>query len=120
MRLLGALDIQGATVWPVLVLYFCPAYLKCRALTHDFATYAKRTTRRRPSPTNGIPSTTGLTLAKFSVSLQKAMFGDADPKQNELAFLYLPKSTENYSWTQIWTRCPAGTSKECSPRDESG
>jgi formate dehydrogenase major subunit len=48
---------------------------------------------------------------KFTVSLMKAMYGDAAQKHNGWAFDYLPKVDRNYGWVQLWDNMYNGVVK---------
>jgi formate dehydrogenase major subunit len=48
---------------------------------------------------------------QFTVSLLKALYGDAAKKENDWAFHYLPKVDRNYSWTEIWDNMYRGQVK---------
>jgi formate dehydrogenase major subunit len=107
----GHSNIQGATDMAG-IFDNLPGYIKVPTPTdNDLATFLKRITptASKPSPWNSFNYWSN--TPKFTVSLLKAMYGDAATKQNDFAFDYLPKVDRNYSWTQIWDQMYRGTVK---------
>jgi formate dehydrogenase major subunit len=107
----GHSNIQGATDMAG-IFDNLPGYIKVPTPTdNDLATFLKRITptASKPGPWNSFNYWSN--TPKFTVSLLKAMYGDAATKQNDFAFDYLPKVDRNYSWTQIWDQMYRGTVK---------
>ncbi len=107
----GHSNIQGATDMAG-IFDNLPGYIKVPNPTDkDLATFLKRITptASKPGPWNSFNYWSN--TPKFTVSLLKAMYGDAATKQNDFAFDYLPKVDRNYSWTQIWDQMYRGTVK---------
>jgi formate dehydrogenase-N alpha subunit len=107
----GHSNIQGATdlagIFDIL-----PGYLKMPSPDDkDLATFLKRTTPTSSKPAPWDSFNYWSNTPKFTVSLLKAMYGDAATKQNDWAFHYLPKIDRNYSWTQIWDHMYRGDIK---------
>ena len=107
----GHSNIQGATdmagIFDVL-----PGYLKMASPDDvDLATYLKRTTPTSSKPAEWDSFNYWSNTPKFTVSLLKALYGDAAKKENDWAFHYLPKIDRNYSWTEIWNGMHEGTVK---------
>ncbi len=105
----GHSNIQGATdmagIFDVL-----PGYLKMAAPDDvDLATYLKRTTPTPSKPAEWDSFNYWSNTPRFTVSLLKALYGDAARKENDWAFHYLPKIDRNYSWTEIWNGMHEGT-----------
>jgi formate dehydrogenase major subunit len=107
----GHSNIQGATdmagIFDVL-----PGYLKMAAPDDvDLATYLKRTTPTSSKPAEWDSFNYWSNTPRFTVSLLKALYGDAAKKENDWAFHYLPKIERNYSWTEIWNGMHEGRVK---------
>jgi formate dehydrogenase major subunit len=98
----GHSNIQGAT--DMAGLYdSMPGYLKGPIPTDtDLATYLKRTTPTASKPAPWESMNYYANTPKFTVSLLKALYGDAATKQNDFAFHYFPKFGKDCSWTHIW------------------
>jgi formate dehydrogenase major subunit len=98
----GHSNIQGATDMAG-VFDILPGYLKVPSPDDvDLATYLKRTTPTISKPPEWDSFNYWSNTPKFTVSLLKALYGDAAKKDNDWAFDYLPKIDRQYSWTQIW------------------
>ena len=98
----GHSNIQGATDMAG-VFDILPGYLKMPAPDDvDLATYLKRTTPTSSKPAEWDSYNYWSNTPKFTVSLLKALYGDAARKENDWAFHYLPKIDRKYSWTEIW------------------
>ena len=98
----GHSNIQGATDMAG-VFDILPGYLKMPAPDDvDLATYLKRTTPTASKPAEWDSYNYWSNTPKFTVSLLKALYGDAARKENDWAFQYLPKIDRKYSWTEIW------------------
>ncbi len=107
----GHSNIQGATDMGG-VFDIWPGYLKVpNPADVDLATYLKRTspTSSKPEPWDSFNYWSN--TPKFTVSLLKALYGDAATKENDFAFHYMPKVDRNYSWTQIWDNMYRGSVK---------
>ncbi len=107
----GHSNIQGATdmagIFDVL-----PGYLKMASPDDlDLATYLKRTTPTASKPAEWDSFNYWSNTPRFTVSLLKALYGDAARRENDWAFHYLPKIDRNYSWTEIWNGLHEGTVK---------
>src|ERR1700751_5988783 len=107
----GHSNIQGATDMAGL-FDALPGYLKVPTPADtSFDAWMKRIT---PTPSKPAPWDSfnyyGNT-PKFTVSLLKALYGDAATKQNSWAFDYLPKVDRNYSWVQMWDNMYRGNLK---------
>src|SRR5271163_4382620 len=98
----GHSNIQGATDMAGL-FDSLPGYLKAPIPADiDFKTYMARVT---PTPSKPAPWDSFnyySNTSKFTVSLLKAMYGDAAKKENGWAFDYLPKVDREYSWVHIF------------------
>jgi formate dehydrogenase major subunit len=107
----GHSNIQGATDMAGL-FDSLPGYLKAPIPTDiDFKTYMARVT---PTPSKPAPWDSFnyySNTSKFTVSLLKAMYGDAAKKENDWALDYLPKVDRDYSWTEIWDNMYQGRVK---------
>src|SRR6478672_4738213 len=98
----GHSNIQGATDMAG-IFDILPGYLKMAAPDDvDLATYLTRTTPTVSKPAEWDSFNYWSNTPKFTVSLLKALYGDAARKENDWAFHYLPKIDRNYSWTEIW------------------
>src|SRR5579872_5518462 len=107
----GHSNIQGATdiggVFDIL-----PGYLKVPVpADKDFDTYVARTTPKSAKPNEWDSFNYWSNTPKFSVSLLKAMYGDAAKKENDWAFHYLPKIDRKYSWAEQWDAMYQGNVK---------
>src|SRR6478672_8299248 len=107
----GHSNIQGATDMGGVFDIF-PGYLKMPAATDtDFKTYLDRITPKSTKPAKWASFNYWSNTPKFTVSLLKALYGDAARKENDWAFSYLPKIDRNYSWTEIWNGMHEGRVK---------
>jgi len=107
----GHSNIQGATDMGG-VFDIWPGYLKVPNPTDvNLAAYLKRTTPTSSKPAPWDSFNYWSNTPKFTVSLLKALYGDAATKENDFAFSYMPKADRNYSWTQIWDNMYRGTVK---------
>src|ERR1051325_5042184 len=107
----GHSNIQGATDMGGVFDIF-PGYLKMPNPTDiDLATYLKRTTPTASKPSEWDSFNYWSNTPKFTVSLLKAMYGDAAKKENDFAFHYLPKIDRRYAWTEMWDRMYTGEVK---------
>src|SRR4051812_26081890 len=107
----GHSNIQGATDMAG-IFDILPGYLKMAAPDDvDLATYLKRTTPTVSKPAEWDSFNYWSNTPKFTVSLLKALYGDAARKENDWAFSYLPKIDRNYSWTEIWNGMHEGRVK---------
>ncbi len=98
----GHSNIQGATDMAGL-FDSLPGYLKAPVPADaDFKTYMARVTPTASKPAPWDSFNYYSNTSKFTVSLLKALYGDAAKKDNDWAFHYLPKVDRNYSWTEIW------------------
>ena len=107
----GHSNIQGATDMAG-IFDILPGYLKMAAPDDvDLATYLKRTTPTSSKPAEWDSFNYWSNTPRFTVSLLKALYGDAARKENDWAFHYLPKIERNYSWTEIWNGMHEGRVK---------
>ncbi len=107
----GHSNIQGATDMAG-IFDILPGYLKMAAPDDtDLATYLKRTTPTSSKPAEWDSFNYWSNNPRFTVSLLKALYGDAARKENDWAFHYLPKIDRNYSWTEIWNGMHEGRVK---------
>jgi formate dehydrogenase major subunit len=98
----GHSNIQGATDMAG-IFENLPGYLKVPTPADgSFEGWMKRITPTPSKPNDWQSFNYWGNTAKFAVSFQKAMYGDAATKQNDWAYDYLPKVDRNYSWTYIW------------------
>jgi formate dehydrogenase major subunit len=98
----GHSNIQGATDMAG-IFDNLPGYLKVPTpADQDFAGWMKRITPTSSKPKDWESYNYWSNTPKFTVSFQKAMYGDAATKQNDWAFAYLPKVDREYSWVHIW------------------
>src|SRR5690349_12321755 len=104
----GHSNIQGATDMAG-IFDILPGYLKVPTPADtDLKTYLARTTPKSSKPKEWDSYNYWSNTPAFTVSLLKALFGDAATKENDWAFHYLPKIDRNHSWTQIWDDMYAG------------
>ena len=106
----GESNVQGSTDH-CLLWHIWPGYLKTsRADDPDLAAY-----NRRCTPTTGDPRSANWwsNYPKYSVSLLKAMFGDAARPDNDFGFAWLPKVDEatDYGWLSLFDRMYHGRFK---------
>jgi formate dehydrogenase major subunit len=98
----GHSNIQGATDMAGL-FDSLPGYLKVPTPADaSFDAWMKRITPTSSKPAAWDSYNYYSNTPKFTVSLLKALYGDAATKQNGWAFDYLPKVDRNYSWVQMW------------------
>jgi formate dehydrogenase major subunit len=98
----GHSNIQGATdmggVYDIL-----PGYLKIpQAVDLNLEGYLKRTTPTQSKPNGWDSFNYWSNTPKFTVSLLKAMYGNAATKENNWAFDWLPKVDRRYAWADLW------------------
>ena len=107
----GHSNIQGATDMAG-IFDNLPGYLKVPTpADQDFAGWMKRITPTSSKPKDWESYNYWSNTPKFTVSFQKAMYGDAATKQNDWAFAYLPKVDREYSWVHIWDEMYRGKVK---------
>jgi formate dehydrogenase major subunit len=107
----GHSNIQGATDMAGL-FDSLPGYLKAPIPADvDFKTYMGRVTPTASKPAPWDSFNYYSNTPQFTVSLLKALYGDAAKKENDWAFHYLPKVDRNYSWTEIWDNMYRGEVK---------
>jgi formate dehydrogenase major subunit len=107
----GHSNIQGATDMAGL-FDSLPGYLKVPTPADaSFEAWMKRITPTASKPAPWDSFNYYGNTPKFTVSLLKALYGDAATKQNNWAFDYLPKVDRNYSWVQMWDDMYRGTIK---------
>jgi formate dehydrogenase major subunit len=98
----GHSNIQGATDMAGL-FDSLPGYLKVPTPADgSFEGWMKRITPTASKPAPWDSFNYNGNTPKFTVSLMKALYGDAATKQNGWAYDYLPKVDRNYSWVQMW------------------
>ena len=98
----GHSNIQGATdmagIFDVL-----PGYLKMPTPADtDLKAYLARITPKSSKPKEWDSFNYWSNTPAFTVSLLKALYGDAATKENDFAFNWLPKIDRRYSWVEIW------------------
>jgi formate dehydrogenase major subunit len=107
----GHSNIQGATDMAGL-FDSLPGYLKVPTPADvSFEAWMKRITPTASKPAPWDSFNYYGNTPKFTVSLLKALYGDAATKQNSWAFDYLPKVDRNYSWVQMWDAMYRGNLK---------
>ena len=107
----GHSNIQGATDMAGL-FDSLPGYLKVPTPADvSFEAWMKRITPTASKPAPWDSFNYYGNTPKFTVSLLKALYGDAATKQNSWAFDYLPKVDRNYSWVQMWDTMYRGNLK---------
>jgi formate dehydrogenase major subunit len=98
----GHSNIQGATDMAG-IFENLPGYLKVPIPADtSLAEWMKRITPTPSKPNEWQSFNYWGNTAKFTVSLLKALYGDAATKQNDFAYELLPKVDRNYSWTYLW------------------
>ena len=98
----GHSNIQGATDMAGL-FETLPGYIKVPTPADaNFDAWMTRITPKAAKPAAWDSFNYWANTPKFTVSLMKAIYGDAAKKENGWAFDYLPKIDRNYSWTEIW------------------
>jgi formate dehydrogenase major subunit len=98
----GHSNIQGATDMAG-IFDILPGYLKVPSPTDkDLKTYLDRVTPKEAKVGDWDSYNYWSNTPKFTVSLLKALYGNAATKDNDFAFHYLPKIDRRYSWTEIW------------------
>jgi len=104
----GHSNIQGATDMAG-VFDILPGYLKMPTPADtSLKAYLDRTTPKEAAPAPWKSFNYWSNTPKFTVSLLKALYGDAATKENDWAFHYLPKIDRKYSWAQMWDDMYAG------------
>src|SRR4051812_3847142 len=107
----GHSNIQGATDMAG-IFDNLPGYLKVPNPTDvDLKTYLERVTPKAAKPKEWDSYNYWSNTPKFTVSLLRALYGDAATRENDFAYQFLPKTDRNYSWTQIWDDMLAGKVK---------
>src|SRR5215467_7124047 len=107
----GHSNIQGATDMGGLYDAL-PGYLKIPSPADtDLPKYLERVTPKPAKPRLWDSYNYWSNMPKLTVSLLKALYGDAARKDNGWAFHYLPKISGNYSWTYIWDHMYRGVIK---------
>jgi formate dehydrogenase major subunit len=107
----GHSNIQGATDMAG-IFDNLPGYLKVPIpADKSLGDWVHRSTPTPSKPTEWQSFNYWSNTSKFSVSLLKALYGDAATKQNDFAFDYLPKVDRNYSWTYLWDNMYNGVVK---------
>src|SRR5712672_1001827 len=98
----GHSNIQGATDMAG-VFDILPGYLKMPTPADaTLKAYVTRTTPQSSAPQAWASFNYWSNTNKFTVSLLKALYGDAATPANDFAYHYLPKIDRKYSWTEIW------------------
>ena len=98
----GHSNIQGATDMAG-VFDILPGYLKMPTPADtDLKAYLTRTTPKASKPKEWDSFNYWSNTPAFTVSLLKALYGDAATKENDFAFNWLPKIDRKYSWAEIW------------------
>src|SRR5579872_4331914 len=98
----GHSNIQGATDMAG-IFDILPGYLKVPTPADaDLKTYLKRTTPEAAKPKEWDSFNYWSHTPAFTVSLLKALYGDAATKENDFGFNWLPKIDRKYSWAEIW------------------
>ncbi|HLV88995.1 MAG TPA: formate dehydrogenase-N subunit alpha [Candidatus Sulfotelmatobacter sp.] len=98
----GHSNIQGATDMAG-IFDILPGYLKMPTPADtDLKTYLTRTTPKSSKPKEWDSFNYWSNTPAFTVSLLKALYGDAAKKENDFAFQWLPKIDRKYSWAEIW------------------
>ena len=98
----GHSNIQGATDMAG-IFDILPGYLKMPTPADtDLKAYLERITPKTAKPNEWESFNYWSNTPKFTVSLLKALYGDAATKENDFAFNYLPKIERRHSWTEIW------------------
>jgi formate dehydrogenase major subunit len=104
----GHSNIQGATDMAG-VFDILPGYLKMPVpVDTDLKAYLARVTPKAAKPAAWDSFNYWSNMPRFTVSLLKAMYGDAAKKDNDWAFHYLPKIDRRHSWAEIWDDMYAG------------
>jgi formate dehydrogenase major subunit len=107
----GHSNIQGATDMAG-IFDNLPGYLKVPTPADgSFEGWMKRITPTESKPAPWASFNYWGNTAKFAVSFQKAMYGDAATKENGWAYDFLPKVDRNYSWTYLWDNMYNGVVK---------
>jgi formate dehydrogenase major subunit len=107
----GHSNIQGATDMAG-VFDLLPGYLKMPAAADaNLKAYADRAMPKAAKPGAWDSMNYWANTSKFTVSLLKALYGDAATKENDWAFDYLPKLERKHSWTEIWDDMYRGSIK---------
>ena len=107
----GHSNIQGATDMAGL-FDSLSGYIKVPTPADaSFEAWMKRITPTASKPAQWDSFNYYSNTPKFTVSLLKAMYGDAATKQNGWAFDYLPKVDRNYGWVQLWDNMYNGAIK---------
>ena len=107
----GHSNIQGATDMAG-IFDILPGYLKMPTPADtDLKAYLERITPKTAKPDEWESFNYWSNTPKFTVSLLKALYGDAATKDNDFAFNYLPKIERRHSWTEIWDEMYRGSVK---------
>lgn len=104
----GLVNVQGSTDM-CLLFDILPGYLQA-PLDQDqsLARYLERVTPKSEDPKS---VNWWRNSSKYVVSLLKAWYGDAARKENDFAFHYLPKRSDNYSHIALFEAMYAGVVK---------
>src|SRR5579872_6796320 len=98
----GHSNIQGATDMAG-VFDLLPGYLKVPTPADtDLKAYLTRITPKAAKPGPWDSFNYWSNTPAFTVSLLKALYGDAATKENDFGFNWLPKIDRKYSWVEIW------------------
>src|SRR6478672_11590991 len=98
----GHSNIQGATDMAG-IFDILPGYLKMPTPADtDLKAYLTRTTPKASKPNEWDSFNYWSNTPAFTVSLLKALYGDAATKDNDFGFNWLPKIDRKYSWAEIW------------------
>ena len=98
----GHSNIQGATDMAG-IFDILPGYLKMPSPADtDLKAYLTRTTPKPSKPKEWDSFNYWSNTPAFTVSLLKALYGDAATKENDFGFNWLPKIDRKYSWVEIW------------------
>jgi len=98
----GHSNIQGATDMAG-IFDILPGYLKIPTPADtDLKAYLTRTTPKPAKPNEWDSFNYWSHTPAFTVSLLKALYGDAATKDTDFCFNWLPKIDRKYSWTEIW------------------
>jgi formate dehydrogenase major subunit len=106
----GESNVQGSTD-QALLFHILPGYLKSISSTQQtLEAYNNESTPKSPDPRS---VNWWSNYPKYSVSLLKALWGDAATKENDFGFNWLPKLDpgQNFSWLNLFDDMYAGKIK---------